>query len=123
MPAAVTGCTLSGRFDVVSTMPSASFRPCGPSHRRLGVLATAAGEKCGLIMPNCNRRKTGTASVAVVTEKKGAHPCAEGDRPELGGNSIHGALRSCQSRPGCAPAVTAVIRARFTIATGAMTST
>ena len=43
-------CTLSpsSRFDIVSTMPSASFRSCAPPQRRFNALATNAGEICGL---------------------------------------------------------------------------
>lgn len=45
---AVTDGTLSGRFDVVSAAPSASFRPCGSSRLRLDVLTTNGGKSRGL---------------------------------------------------------------------------
>ena len=43
---AVAGRTLSSRFDIVSAMPSAPFRPCAPPQRRCNALATNAGAMC-----------------------------------------------------------------------------
>lgn len=45
-PTAMTGRTPSDSFDIVPTMPSASFSPCVPPRRRLDALATGADEKC-----------------------------------------------------------------------------
>ena len=45
---AVAGRTPSSRFDIVSTMPSASFSPFAPPQRRFSDLATNAGAICGL---------------------------------------------------------------------------
>jgi 50S ribosomal protein L16 3-hydroxylase len=47
-PLAVTGRTPSSRLDVGSTTLAPSSGPCAPSHRRLDVLASRDGEKCGL---------------------------------------------------------------------------
>ena len=63
----VAGLTLSNRFDVVSTTPSASFSPCGPLPRHLGTLATEIGEtsRQDLIAGSANAnisRAWGTAS-------------------------------------------------------------
>ena len=37
-------------IDIVSTMPSASFRPCAPPQRRFNALATNVGAICGLVL-------------------------------------------------------------------------
>ena len=59
-PLAAAGRTPASRFDVVSATPSASFGPCDPPPRRLGALATKAGETCG---PVSGERPLGHSSL------------------------------------------------------------
>ena len=54
MPGGVGGRREQSRLlpdiDIVSTMPSASFRTCAPPQRRFNALATNAGAICGLVL-------------------------------------------------------------------------
>ncbi len=45
---AVTGATRCSRFYVVSATPASSSTAWTPTQQRLDILATEAGEKCGL---------------------------------------------------------------------------